>query len=285
MRLEISQFPLSHFQELIPLLLRCFPEFWQPRLGCGLYSFPYDLNLFAGRIGDRLVACVGIHEYQVRINHEVLPLGGLCDVGVDPDFRGQGFAHQLQDYAIEYCLKKTPYCAMPLYTDKPGVYLSRGWQIYESSRDNEISAERFPPRKTFSLTDACINIKRDTQAIGENQSPQLVLAHEMPMIYSLGRNFPGKCFRSEKTWNELFADPKHHWRLDKNTYFLYREGRLLEAYSTKSYRAVTKYLPAQGGHDDNKVMINILNQKVAEESGLLEYLTAGKLVFPAADVF
>lgn len=68
MRLKISKFPLSHFQELIPLLLRCFPDFWQPRLALGFYSFPYDLKLFTGRLDDRLVACVGIHDYQVIIS-------------------------------------------------------------------------------------------------------------------------------------------------------------------------------------------------------------------------
>ena len=284
MQLTISEFPLSHFQGLIPLLLRCFPEFWKERLARGLYSFPYDLTLFTGSIGDRMVACVGIHEYPVKINAQDLRLGGLCDVGVDPDFRGQGLAHQLQDFAIEYCRKKK-YCAMPLYTDKPGVYFFRGWQLYESSREGEMSARRFPPQNTFSLTDACIDFKRDFDKMEEAFSPQLLRAYEMTSIYFDGRKFPGKCIRSEKTWNELFADPKHHWHLDRHAYFLYREERLLEAYSRKSYRAVTKYLPAQGGHDDNKVMIKILNRKVAEKSGLLENIASGKLIFPAADVF
>ena len=285
MRLKISRFPLSRFQELIPLLLRCFPEFWQPRLSCGLCSFPYDLKLFAGRTGDRLVACIGIHDYQVILNNGIVPLGGLCDVAVDPDYRGLGLAHQLQDYVIEYCRRKTVYSAMPLYTDKPGVYLSHGWQIYECRRRNEISSADFLPRDTFSLAGTNLDLKRARQRCCGRLNTEEKSACRIIRIYMEGHCFPGKCLRSEKTWEELFADRKHRWHLEQDTYYLYRDDRLLEAYSLQRDHPVAGFLPAMGGHDENKVMIHILNHAAAQQNGLAEHLAAGDLIFPAADVF
>ena len=226
----ITRFPLSHFDELVPLLLRCFPDFWEPRLKRGMRSFPYDLKLFCARQNGQLVGTVGIHAYQFVLNHKVIVCGGLSDVGVDPGLRGRGIASAMQDFALRYCRDKFPCPMMPLYTDKPGVYLSRGWQLYEPDRTGEIRTEDFPKHDAFRLDFR--NIRKAVWQFKqppENQEEKLF--RTILRIYRDGQTFNGKCMRSVKTWQELFAEPEHEWRLEKDTYFLYRKDRLLEAYS------------------------------------------------------
>ncbi|MFA6929476.1 MAG: GNAT family N-acetyltransferase [Lentisphaeria bacterium] len=285
MQMKIRRFALSHFQELIPLLLRCFPDFWEPRLAREQFSFPYDLKLFAGCLNGRPLACIGIHDYQIIMDGRVLPLGGLCDVCVDPDFRGLGFAYQLQDYVLHYCLAKTEYRAMPLYTDKPGVYRSRGWQQYEGKRSREISLADFPPLNTFSLAGSSLDLRKIWRTGGDTLRPAEKIAREITSIYQAGRVFDGKCLRSAKVWNELFAEPLHCWRLDKNTYFLYRGERLLEAYSRDESHPVNHFFPLQETPDGHQVMINILHSEDAAQNSLSAAIAAQQLVFPAADVF
>ena len=96
-----------------------------------------------------------------------------------------------------------------------------------------------------------------------------------------GREFNGKCIRSAKTWLELFAEPEHEWRLEGRTYFLYRKERLLEAYSADPGHPVCKFIPVQGGHDSNKLMLNLQGcaGKLAESIG------RKTLYFPIADTF
>ena len=281
----ITRYPLSHFDELVPLLMRCFPDFWEPRLKRGMRSFPYDLKLFTAKIDGRLIGTVGIHDYQFVLNHKIIVCGGLSDVGVDPDFRGRGYAGKLQDFAWEYCRKNYNCCPMmPLYTDKPGVYLSRGWQLYEPDRSREIRTEDFPKQDAFRL-----DFREIRKAVWQFKQPpekrEEIIFRTILRIYRDGQTFPGKCMRSVKTWLELFAEPEHEWRLEKDTYFLYRKNRLLEAYSADPGHPVRKFVPVQGGHNDNKLMI-----RLADGADPLSVKTASAvknrtLLFPIADTF
>ena len=281
----ITRFPLSHFDELVPLLMRCFPDFWEPRLKRGMRSFPYDLKLFTAKIGGRLIGTVGIHDYQFLLDGTVIPCGGLSDVGVDPDFRGRGYAGKLQDFAWEYC-QKNYYCCpmMPLYTDKPGVYLSRGWQLYEPDRSREIRTEDFPKRNTFRIDTA--KLRREylrLKSPPKTREEQIV--HLIWCIYQSGQEFSGKCMRSEKTWLELFAEPEHEWRLEIDTYFLYRKDRLLEAYSADPGHPVCGFVPVQGGHNDNKLMIRLADSPDPLTVKIAAAVKNRTLLFPIADTF
>jgi hypothetical protein len=99
---------------------------------------------------------------------------------------------------------------------------------------------------------------------------------------SHGRDY---CCRSAKTWWELFTDRNHFWTLQEDTYFLYRNGTLLEAYSTDPAHQVSLFTPLHGGHDSNKVMVNLPGKRYASDQLLAEALANGSFVFPAADVF
>ena len=282
----ITRFPLSHFDELVPLLMRCFPDFWEPRLARGMRSFPYDLKLFTAKLDGQMIGTVGIHDYQFLLDGMVTPCGGLSDVGVDPDFRGRGYARDLQEFALEYCRKHywTSCPMMPLYTDKPSVYLSQGWQLYEPDRSREIRTEDFPKRRAFRLDTA--KLRKDFLRLKSPlKTDEEKIVYAVMCIYQSGQQFDGKCMRSAKTWLELFAEPEHEWVLEQDTYYLYRKDRLLEAYSADPAHPVRAFVPVQGGHNENKLMVNLqcpdhpLIRKISDK---IERKT---LLFPIADTF
>ena len=281
----ISRFPLSHFDELAPLLLRCFPDFWEARLARGMRSFPYDLKLFCAKLEGKRIGTVGIHDYQFLLDGIVTPCGGLCDVGVDPDFRGHGYAAKLQEFALAWCRKYYPYCPMmPLYTDKPEVYLSRGWRIYKPDRTREIRTEDFPKRNAFRLDIRKIGwdflrMKRPARNDEERT------ARRIQEIYMRGVSFNGKCVRSPKTWLELFAEEEYEWVLEGETSFLYRKERLLEAYSADAAHPVNAFLPVQGGHDSNQIMVNLQTTETEVMKRIAELVEQNNLSFPIADTF
>lgn len=282
----ITRYDLSEFEELIPLLMRCFPDFWEPRLAEGKYSFPYDLKLFAARLEGKLMGCIGVHEYQFLFDNEVIPCGGVCDVAVDPDYRGRGYAAELQRFFMDYCQRKYKSTSlMPLYTGKPGVYLKRGWHIYESDRQSEIRIEDFPPEKTFTFDHSKLSLPclRSKKAPGSSEEEK---ADRIMKIYGEGKKFNGKCMRSGKTWWELFADSKHRWRLENDTYFLYRENTLLEAYSSDPASPVSHFTPKHGGfEEENKLMVNLRAPYGERDKKIARALETGALIFPAADIF
>ncbi len=282
----ITRFPLSHFDELVPLLMRCFPDFWEPRLKRGMRSFPYDLKLFTAKIDGRLIGTVGIHDYQFLLDCAVIPCGGLSDVGVDPDFRGRGYAGELQDFAWEYCRKHYCRCPMmPLYTDKPGVYLSRGWLLYEPDRSREIRTEDFPKHDVFRP-----DFRKIRKAVWQFRQPpenrEEKIFRTILRIYRDGQPFDGKCMRSFKTWLELFAEPEHEWRLEDDvTYYLYRKDRLLEAYSADPRHPVREFVPVQGGHNGNKLMIRLADSTDRLTAKIAAAVKNRTLLFPIADTF
>ncbi len=215
-----------------------------------------------------------------------MPCGGLSDVGVDPDFHGRGYARKLQEFALEYCRKYywSACPMMPLYTDKPAVYLSQGWQLYEPDRSREIRTEDFPKHDSFRMDIS--KLRKDflrLKSPPKNLEEQTFYA--IWCIYQAGQEFPGKCMRSAKTWLELFAEPEHEWVLKKDTYYLYRKDRLLEAYSADPSHPVRQFVPVQGGHNENKLMLNLQCPEHPHVRAVAEAVHHRALLFPIADTF
>ena len=283
-KLKITRWSLTQFDGIVPLLLRCFPDFWEPRLAEGKRSFPYDLKLFAARLDGKVMGCIGVHPYSFFAGDGCCCCGGVSDVAVDPDFRGNGYAFELQEFFMEYCRTRFSDTALlPLYTDKPGVYTKLGWRIYESDRSNEIKTADFPEKNSFVFDTPpslpCLKGRRKPRSEAE------VKALKIMEIYQKGHVFNGKCLRSAKTWLELFSDKEYRWRLEENTYFLYREGCLYEGYSAEPSHILSRFTPRHGGHDDNKVMVNLPRLDSTNDRLVAKMLAEKALVFPAADVF
>lgn len=284
MEKSITRYPLKAFHELEPLLMRCFPDFWGPRLKRGLNSFPYDLKLFLAVTDSQKIGCIGLHDYSFRFEGTVFPCYGVSDVAVDPDFRGRGVAREMLEFVMDYVRCNAFTTFMPLYTDKPGVYTGSGWKVYESDRSMEISGDLFPKQKTFRLNEKKIRLSF-LRGKGSARTPEEETAEIIQKIYRNGVEFPGKCCRTGKVWWELFADPEYEWQLEGDTYFLYRGNELYEAYSQDPDHPVAKFTPKHGGHDSNKVMVNFVKISNQTEEVLTAAIEQKQLVFPAADVF
>ena len=284
MNRTITEFSLSRFDELVPLLLRCFPEFWEPRLKLGLRSFPYDLKLFTAVLDSRIFGCIGLHDYPFLMDGAAVRCYGVSDVAVDPEFRGNGYSHDLQRFVLDYSRENAESCFLPLYTDKPGVYKRFGWAVYESDRTTEIRSADFPKGKTFRLESGNLRLSfLRGEVPAETREEETASA--IVTLYEHGHCFNGKCLRSGKTWWELFADPEYEWQLEENVYYLYRGNLLYEAYSNDPAHPVNQFTPRHGGHDSNKVMVNFSGDIDSREGAISAALKAGTLFFPAADVF
>ena len=278
MNITISEFSLAGFEQITPLLLRCFPEFWTERFAAGKRSFPYDLRLFSAKKNGQIIGCIGIHEYSFFFEEEILRCGGISDVAVDPDYRGMGIAKQMLSYAAEICRKNYPDVPMiPLYTDKPRVYRSSGWEIYSpvpvdnSTELPDLEEQHFLPEQ-LKLTVLAGEQPAETEQ--EKKALQIL------DIYRNGKWFPGKCERSVKTWWEILTAENHKFLADDSTYYLIRNGTLLETYSGKKTHPVNSCLPQQGGLDSNRIMLYF-----SEDCRLKEAAEKRVLIFPAADVF
>ena len=280
----ITEYPLNRFDELVPLLMRCFPDFWEPRLKRGLRSFPYDLKLFTAEMDSNLFGCIGLHDYPFYMDNQLVRCYGVSDVAVDPDYRGKGYSYDLQRFVLEYSRNNPESGFLPLYTDKPGVYRRLGWTVYESDRSSEIRVEDFPKKQTFRFD--IDQIRQDFlrgNCCAETEVEKKASA--IMELYRTGHCFNGKCERSGKTWWELFADPEYEWQLEENVYYLYRGDVLYEAYSCDSAHPVSRFTPHHGGHDSNKVMVNFSKINNQTENDISAAIKAGTLIFPAADVF
>ena len=262
METVIEKYDLTSFEDLKDLLLRNFPDFWNRRFAQGKYSFPYDLELFVLREKEsrRMMGTVGIHDYKVLCDGETLLLAGVCDVGVDPDYRKQGLAGKMVAFVKEYAKQDPAYCGMALYTEKPWAYYSSGFTVYEPVLPPE---ERFP-----SFADA-----EWISLAGKNMEDPL--RRKILSIYEKSPAFPGKCVRSLKTWEEIFEEEKHCFRIQEQSFILRKEGRILEAYSPeRSY--------CDSGSFEEHILMTL---PFKEEDLFARAIREKRFLFPVADTF
>ena len=90
---------------------------------------------------------------------------------------------------------------------------------------------------------------------------------------------------STVTFSFLVVTLYCEWRLEKDTYFLYRKDRLLEAYSADPGHPVCGFVPVQGGHNDNKLMIRLADSPDPLTVKIAAAVKNRTLLFPIADTF
>lgn len=279
---HIHPFPLEKFEELLPLLLRCFPEFWEERLGRDLYSFPYDVELFTLEEDGKIIGNIGIHPYHFYWNGRSVETAGISDVCIDPDFRGRGYSKMLLAFAEKMAEERYPAAPfLSLYTDKPKVYYSSSFREYFSNRSTEIQKEDFPKKDAVTLSHTLFDLSLlNGERNGKNEEERMV--SKIISLYDKGKTFPGKCLRTPKFWQELFAEPSFFWQIEEESYFLYKGEELYEGYSSCPEHKVNSFTPANGGHNGNFLMVK-KREKI--HSCLGEELAEKKFIFPIADTF
>lgn len=258
----IEKYDLASFEALKDLLLRNFPDFWTERFAQGKYSFPYELELFVLREKESrtMIGTIGVHDYKIRCGEEILLLGGVCDVGVDPAYRKQGFAKKMLSFLMEHIRRNPAYSGMALYTEKPWAYISSGFEVYEPILMPE---EKVPE---------CSGAEWITLAGRSMSDP---LRCKVISLYENAPSFPGKCVRSSKTWEEIFEEKTHLFRIEENAWTLRKKDRVLESYSPeKAY--------CDSGSFDDHILMTLPFCKDDLYSSLIR---EKRLLFPVADTF
>ncbi|MDD4181940.1 MAG: GNAT family N-acetyltransferase [Victivallaceae bacterium] len=275
---------------VFPLLAKCFPEHWAPRIARGEARFPLPITSVIAECGEIIVGHCGIIMFEFYLGTKLWKAAGLCSVAVDPDYQGQGIAGKMFDHVLEYCQKNQIFFS-PLYTGVPQVYEKRGWQLYKS----------FAPKKIFGAGSDFHSLYKNK--LSEQQQS------DIRQLYSNGFIFDGKIKRSELRWNALFANKSLYWCLTENAYALVIKDQenyiLCESYSQDDcwdgllssglLLSLPPTHPVLVNHDsidspidiwhEEVVMVNIINSKSAEKAGLTVAIEQHSFFFPLPDKF
>ena len=277
-------------KEVFPLLAKCFPEYWAPRVARGEARFSFPVISVIAECDGAVTGHCGISIFEFYLDGKLQKAAGLCAVAVDPDCRGMGIAGKMCDHVLEYCWSKKIFFS-PLYTGVPKVYEKRGWQLY-----------KLPAPKKFA------GAKNNSHAAYKNELSEQQ-RNDIRKLYSNSFIFDGKVRRSEISWNALFADKNYLWCLTENAYALIIKDEenyiLCEAYakndcwdgllknelllSLPSTHPLLKKCdfedsPVDIWHEE-VAMVNIINNKPAEEAGLTKAIEQKTFFFPLADKF
>ena len=276
-------------EEVFPLLAKCFPEYWAPRVAKGEARFSFPVTSVIAECDGIVTGHCGVGIFEFYLDGKLQKAAGLCAVAVDPDCRGMGIAGKMCDTVLEFFRTKEIFFS-PLYTGVPKVYEKRGWQLY-----------KLPAPQRTSATNNSISLYKNE--LDEQQK------NDIRELYSNGFVFDGKVKRSELSWNALFANESLSWCLTKNAYALIiKDGEnhiLCEAYAKNDCwdglltdglllsLPSTHPLLKKGDLKDSPIdiwhkevaMVNIVNVKPAEEAGLSKAIEQNTFFFPLPDKF
>lgn len=97
MSAEYRAVRLDELDECLDLWVRAFPhtprEYFEPYFNGDPWFKPEYTRVCA--VDGKLVSAVQICERKIRIGSAVVIMGGIGNVGTDPDFRGRGYSTQL----------------------------------------------------------------------------------------------------------------------------------------------------------------------------------------------
>ena len=267
-------------EELHSVMLKCFPDFWTPRFAEENYTFPYDVKMYLLTINGQKAGQIGYHPYSFHFCGTLRTTGGICDVGVLPEFRGKGYSRLLLEFICGKIIKKYDPLFIPLYTDKPPVYKKMGFEVYYSLLPEKTAS--FPGEEKFRFSSPALPMAKLVRKPLEKCTEEELKKLKIRFLYDKGTLFNGKCVRSNEVWDELFRDGDSEWILKEEEYFFFRKGEMLENYSIFGGTCP----PLHGGHDGNMVMLKLCRKaKNRQEKLLLEKIGKRELFFPLSDVF
>jgi GNAT superfamily N-acetyltransferase len=290
--------------EIFPLLAKCFPEYWAPRMEQGMTAFPFKLESIITELEGRIVGHIGLFQFPVHLGGGIFPAGGVVAVAVDPECRGMGIAGKMCGKLLDIYRERKVFFS-PLYTGLPKVYTRGGWNIYGQFKPYCITGE--------GKSENSVQIYKST--VPEN------VQNKIMDIYVAGWNFDGKVVREKagvfNSWARLFGSQDYIWLVAGNSYALMNsENCLMEVYGNESYEQLlrsalhvaegelTIYLPE--GHAMHQLikesasqlaakmpdpchgesaMINIINEVEADKACFTNSLSTKNFFFPLADKF
>ncbi len=215
--------PCSAEQDnLLTLLARCFPNAWGKRAPGS--PFPYAGTSFVAEAGGHFIGHAAIMHMKSEVAGQVLDVGGLASVGVDPDWRGRGIAEKLCRMAEAYFGERN-YAMLSLYTALYRVYEKSGWRRYDNAEKPWTLAgngEKLIP----GVAGADLDETARERVLAANAS---------------GAKFPGKTVRYEgpkvrHSWKNLFARGNLRCYLAPGGYAVTCHGILEELFALGSER-------------------------------------------------
>lgn len=149
-------------------------------------------------VDGKLVSAVQICERRIRVGNVSLLMGGIGNVGTDPDFRGQGHSTQLLRDSIE-AMKVAGLDFSVLYTGINPFYERLGWceipsrfytgRLKESLDDTQ--SDRLRPCNWDEDVDAIISIYDD---FNKSRSGTVIRSREYWMQWVKARSGNGSSF-------------------------------------------------------------------------------------------
>jgi GNAT superfamily N-acetyltransferase len=234
---------------ILPLLGRCFPDYWE-QLAQKEQKMPFDELSFAAFENGELAGHCGVMKYEVfdRSSSPAL-MGGIASVAVDPRFRNRGIAAKLCEFTAQWAEHEPGMLSLPLYT---GLF-----RVYESVSWHRIAI----PLARFARP------RRMTAALHWRKGGELNAAEKSRIaeIYAAMPAFPGKVIRKSGTefhgWNRIFNEPDFTFAVTENQYAVKVSGTLAET-GFRSLCGAAEFVENAVGQDGCDVL-------------LPEYMTAG----------
>ena len=213
--LEIRQLAPGEQSQILPLLGRCFPAYWEQIAARGR-KMPFDELSFAAFSGGTAAGHCGLILYRVRdARGGTALMGGVASVAVAPEWRGRGVAAQLCETLIRWAEAEPELVSLPLYTELFRVYEKSGWRRFD------------PPAAGFAEGIAStLSWRRGADLSTEEKAAVTALYAGMP-------DYPGKVIRGNGAafhdWPRIFAEPEFRFALDGTQQYAIRvEGTLAE---------------------------------------------------------
>ncbi len=194
--LKIQKLSSAGQPQVLPLLGRCFPDYWE-QLATRENRMPFDEISFAAYCDHVLCGHCGVMLYEVADNDGVFrQMGGIASVAVAPEYRGRGIAAQLCQEVIRWAETAPGIISLPLYTALFRVYESVSWTLYPLPQPFFAR----PQRKIAALKWQC------GSELEKNVKEFIISLYESTPVY------PGKVRRKNGTefhsWRRIFADPE-----------------------------------------------------------------------------
>lgn len=228
--MEIVKLSPDEQKQILPLLGRCFPEYWE-QLAAKEQKMPFDEISFAAYKNGILCGHCGVLPYEIADNTGIFrQMGGIASVAVAPEYRRQGIAAALCQAVYQWAETAAEMVSLPLYTGFFRVYQSVSWQLYP------IPQARF----ARSYHQAEPLIWQAGTALDEEQKKHIISLYEASPVY------PGKVRRKHGTgfhdWKRIFADPEMSFAVTDCGYAIKFDSALAEVFFAPGTTAKAKNL-------------------------------------------
>lgn len=200
MTVEYRAIQMTELDECLDLWDRAFPHTPREYFAPYFYNDPCFTPEYTRvcSVGGRLVSAVQICERRIRVGNTILLMGGIGNVGTDPDFRGKGYSTQLLRDSIG-AMESAGMDFSVLYTGIHSFYERLGWRAIPYTFNtgrlkkslDDMQSYRLRPCNWDEDIDAVISIYDD---FNKSRSGTAIRSREYWMQWIKARSGNGSSF-------------------------------------------------------------------------------------------